>query len=133
MKVKVIKAFKGLEIGDILNFNDKEYRYELTKTNEDVSENGTTVSKKFYSFNDWTIKENKEYFQFIDEQGNTTEVIEHVEEQLKRGTPLLDEIDEKDKKIKELEDKIKELEVEKEMVSKFIWKYKQNTPYFWLF
>ena len=148
MKVKVIKEFKGLEVGDVLYFNEKEYRYELTKVNEDISETSTSTTKKFYAFSDWTIKNNKEYFEFIDDTGIKVDVIETVHDSEVQVDTVGCAVDAYNKQIQELTDKVKELETKNEVLHcdvvravLEVTKYKhlvnsyqnQFKPRFWLF
>ena len=152
MKVKVIKAIKGLEVGDILYFNKDEYRYELTKVHQDVSETTTTTSKQFYSFSEYSIKENSEYFQFIDDEGNEVKIVESIKntkdnldeylhthgaevEHVKEIDKLKKEIEVLTESYKKLEEDNKELKETNDRLSAmhFFYTRPSFTPRFWAF
>jgi len=76
MKVRVIKPIKGLEIGDILTYNSEICSYELIKENSDVTETTLNISRYKYSFGEYAIKKNSEYFKFIDDDGVPVTLIE---------------------------------------------------------
>jgi hypothetical protein len=114
MKVRVIKPIKGLEVGDILTYNNESYNYELTKENSDITETTLNRFRCKYSFGEYTIKRNSEYFKFIDDDNIPVTLIEGDELNEKMGTlydvnPIEDE-DPKDKVISDLKDENKKLQ-----------------------
>lgn len=76
-KVKVIKPIKGLEVGDILTYNNEEYTFELTKEISDITDTTLNKSKYKYSFGAYTIKNNEKYFQFLDDDNTPITLIDN--------------------------------------------------------
>lgn len=117
MKVKVIKPIKGLEVGDILTFNDDSYNYELIKETSDITENASKISKYKYSLSEYIIKNNNEYFQFVDENGVPVTLVEgedinkitkFYDKNIEDTTVTVD--DSKDKVISDLKEENKKLQ-----------------------
>jgi hypothetical protein len=118
MKVRVIKPIKGLEIGDILTYNNEVCSYELVKENSDITETTLNTSKCKYSFGEYVIKRNSDYFKFIDDDNIPVTLIESDEINEVTGfygNPTINELsiveeDTKDKIISDLKDKNQKLQ-----------------------
>jgi hypothetical protein len=78
MQVQVIKAINGLEEGDILRYNEKTHKYELSKLEEDISDNGYSSKKTLHRYSKNIITENKDYFIFLDDKNDEVEVKETI-------------------------------------------------------
>lgn len=126
LKVRVINPIKGLEIGDILTYNNESYKYELIKETSDITETTLNTSKYKYSFGEYTIKNNKGYFRFIDETSTPVTLAEDGE--INEVTNFYDEPsqeDPKDKIISDLKDENKKLQKKLEDI-KWISKEEYN-------
>ena len=76
MKLKVIKAIKGLVPGDILEYNEKDDSYEIWKVEEDISEGKQTKKTLKVVISSYLVNDYKEYLEFIDNEGNSIQVEE---------------------------------------------------------
>lgn len=125
-KIKVIKEYKGLQVNDILSFDKKQDMYVLDKVEDIVT--GTTSERKTIRFTigHWSAEEliGQGVLVYLDAAGNAIELhkisADHPspiysdtepEKESLPTTELKEPIkDPRDIKIKELEDRIKELE-----------------------
>ena len=73
-KVKVIKAIKGLEVGDILYLDVDNSEYTNLKTYEDVSENKTITKTSQTTIDKWVVEQSPEYFIYLDDNGNDVQM-----------------------------------------------------------
>lgn len=69
-KVKVIKAIKGLEVGDILYLDVDNSQYTNLKTYEDISDNKTITKTSQTTIDRWAVEQSPEYFVYLDENDN---------------------------------------------------------------
>jgi predicted RNase H-like nuclease (RuvC/YqgF family) len=67
MKLKVIKAIKGLVPGDILEYNKEWDRYEIYKVTEDISDNKESKRTLRVTIMSYMIEEFKDYFQTVED------------------------------------------------------------------
>ncbi len=81
MQVKVIKAINGLEEGDILYYNEKIHKYELSKLEEDISDNGYSSKKTLHRYSKNIILDHKDYFEFIDNNGQSIDIKESLKKE----------------------------------------------------
>jgi NAD kinase len=81
MNLKVIKPIKGLVEGDILYYNQDADQYEITKIEEDVSDNKTSKKTLKVIIGAWLVDDNKEFFKYVDDDGNDMTVEEFKYEQ----------------------------------------------------
>lgn len=70
MKLKVIKAIKGLVPGDILNYNEKDDVYEIYKVDVDISENEEVKKTLKVSIASYLVDDFKDNFAYVDDDGN---------------------------------------------------------------
>ena len=135
MRVKVIKEVKGLVEGDILYYNSENDRYELTKTDYDISDSGKSTKVVKFSISSYLVEEFKDHFVCIDDTNNEIEINriyyddfpesitnkapEEVPVEVPTEPTAIDEIS-------KLQEQIKELEKELEDVKKYS---RVNSPY----
>ena len=83
MNLKVIKSVKGLVEGDILYYNSARDQYEITKIESDISDSGTTSNILKVIIGDWLVDDYKEFFKYIDDDGNdiTVEEFKYVQKE----------------------------------------------------
>jgi len=74
MKLKVIKAIKGLVPGDILEYNNNYDRYEIYKVEEDISNDNHTKKTLNVLVDNYLLNDLKDYLQLVDEDLNPMEV-----------------------------------------------------------
>ncbi len=84
MQVKVIKEVNGLEVNDILSYNEKTQKYELNKINEEVSDKGYSKNTSNYSYSKNMISTNPEFFIFIDDDGNEVKLKSETKKESKK-------------------------------------------------
>lgn len=70
MKLKVIKAIKGLVPGDILNYNEKDDVYEIYKVDVDISEKEEVKKTLKVSIASYLVNDFKDYLSYVDNDGN---------------------------------------------------------------
>jgi hypothetical protein len=76
MKLKVIKAVKGLVPGDILDYNEKDSNYEILKVEEDITESGSSKKSLKVTIPEYLVDDFKEFFTWVDDDGNDMKVEE---------------------------------------------------------
>lgn len=119
-RIKVIKDYKGLKIGDILTMTEDSYTYKLTKEDIDISE--TTSSKKITRFEiaEYTLRHLKDIFVEIDSDNNEVEVVNLTDNTLLNEAEYKEDFKSETSKetiealkrnIEELEDKLKANEI----------------------
>jgi hypothetical protein len=81
MNLKVIKPIKGLVEGDILYYNQEQDQYEITKIDEEVSDNKTSKKTLKVIIGAWLVDDNKEFFKYVDDDGNDMTLEEFKYEQ----------------------------------------------------
>ena len=84
MQVKVIKEVNGLEVNDILSYNEKTQKYELSKINEEVSDKGYSKNTSNHSYSKSMISANPEFFIFIDNDGNEVKLKSETKKESKK-------------------------------------------------
>jgi hypothetical protein len=113
MKLKVIKPVKGLVEGDILDYNEEKQQYEINKIEDDISDIGTSRKVLKVIIGDWLVDDYKEFFKYIDDDGNdiTVEEFKYVQkEEDKIVDPNSGELESLRKENEELKLKFGELE-----------------------
>lgn len=98
MQVKVIKTINGLEEGDILNYNEKTHKYEIKKVEEDISDKGYSSKKTFHTYSTNAVLEAKDYFVFIDNEGDEINIQNTLSEVSRIGN-----ITKEEKKVSDIE------------------------------
>lgn len=73
-KIKVIKDYKGLVVGDILTYNADHGLYTLTKEHSDISDQETTTKVERYEIGEYTVSRLNKYFIEIDKDDNEIKV-----------------------------------------------------------
>jgi len=73
-RVKVLKAIKGLQVGDILTYDDTTNTFVLNKVDQDISENTTSIKTLSIFIDRWVIESSLDYFTYIDGEGNNISV-----------------------------------------------------------
>ncbi len=124
MQVKVIKAINGLEEGDILHYNEKKHKYELIKQDEEISDNGYSSTKTLHSYSKSMLTNLKEYFIFIDKDGNKIDFKEDIKQEDK-VLNLPEDYRKLEQKVKDLEQQLDEF---KFPIQK--WNYKPYEVYY---
>jgi hypothetical protein len=76
MKLKVIKAVKGLVPGDILDYNEKDSSYEIFKVEEDITESGSSKKSLKVTIPEYLVDDFKEFFTWVDDDGDKVTVEE---------------------------------------------------------
>lgn len=110
MKLKVIKEIKGLVPGDILDYNENNDSFEISKVEENITESGVSKKTLKVTIASYLVEDFKDYFITIDDEGNpiTEERIRYSDNPENK-----DEIDIKeDNKVEELTKKVEELQKE---------------------
>jgi hypothetical protein len=83
-KVEVLKAFSGLDVGDILWFNPDSHLYEKHKVEEDLSDNMHTIKRIDLSFSSKEIKNNPQLFKFVKEEDEVIEFRMKTKEEIEQ-------------------------------------------------
>lgn len=119
MKLKVIKEIKGLVPGDILDYNENNDSFEISKVEENITESGVSKKTLKVTIASYLVEDFKDYFITIDDEGNpiTEERIRYSDNPENK-----DEIDIKeDNRVEELTKKVEELQKELEEVKPYKW------------
>lgn len=152
-KLKVVKANNGLEVGDILNYDEENGDYFIYKELNDISENSEVSTKTYFSISAWSAKENSNFI-FVDKEGNeikfvriydncsnlksepVNEVVEEsvdvekIVEDNESMKEIIGKLNDKNKELQEKLDSIKWVSKEEYDLYKNINRY-SNPFYFW--
>jgi len=75
MRLLVKKDFKGLIVGDILEYNTVSDVYEVEKEDSVISDNTTITRNSIIRVNEYIARRMSDYFDFIDNDGNKIDII----------------------------------------------------------
>lgn len=70
-KIKVVKPILGLEIGDVLIYNEESNTYDFASTDEQVSADVTSTSSRYISLNPSTV--DLEFFSYFETDEDNTQ------------------------------------------------------------
>lgn len=142
MNVKVIKEIKGLVPGDVLYYNSNDEKYELNKTDYDISDEGQKTRSIRFSISSYLINEFKDYFVYLDDDGNEVQLNNiHYEDfpeyknqpqEVPKNTDTTNESIE----VSKLQEQIKKLEKELEIAKHTVYELpvlRNPFRYFWYF
>jgi hypothetical protein len=114
MNLKVIKPIKGLVDGDILYYNQDQDQYEITKIDEEIGDTGTSRKTLKVIIGSWLVDTNKEFFKYVDDEGNDITIEEFKYGQKEEDKVIVDtnsgELEVLRKENEELKNKFIELE-----------------------
>lgn len=111
MKLKVIKEIKGLVPGDILDYNENNDSFEISKVEENITESGVSKKTLKVTIASYLVEDFKDYFITIDDEGNvvTEDRIKYTD-----SPDYKEDLDntKEDSRVEELTKKVEELQKE---------------------